>query len=63
MTKTVVYFAHANGIASPCYQTFFDYFDADIELKYIPVIGLNPDYPVEPKWEKLVAQVIADIEL
>ncbi|MCG2609823.1 alpha/beta hydrolase [Acinetobacter sp. SM34] len=60
--KNAIHFTHANGIPSATYQKFFNYFKADFNLKAIPMIGLNPQYPVTMSWQYLVEQVIADIE-
>lgn len=60
--KHAIHFTHANGIPSAAYQKFFNCFKADFDLKAIPMIGLNPQYPVTMSWQYLVEQVIADIE-
>jgi pimeloyl-ACP methyl ester carboxylesterase len=60
--KHAIHFTHANGIPSATYQKFFNCFKADFDLKAIPMIGLDPQYPVTMSWQYLVEQVIADIE-
>ena len=60
-SKPILYFAHANGFPADCYQVFFAPFAAQYEVKYLPVLAMNPDYPVTPTWHLLVDEVIADI--
>lgn len=60
--KTPLHFTHANGIPGDSYQKFFGFLKDDFDLKYIPLIGMHPDYPVTHDWRFLVDQVIHDIE-
>ncbi len=60
--KQAMHFTHANGIPSASYQKFFHCLGPEFDLKAIPVIGLDPQYPVTLTWQYLVKQVIADIE-
>ena len=62
MSKPALHFTHANGIPSGSYQKFFQFLNKDFDVKAIPMIGLDPRYPVEYRWEALVDQVISDIE-
>ena len=62
MSKPALHFTHANGIPSGSYQKFFQFLNQDFDVKAIPMIGLDPHYPVEYRWEALVDQVISDIE-
>ncbi|MGL6033665.1 MAG: alpha/beta fold hydrolase, partial [Acinetobacter johnsonii] len=62
MSKPALHFTHANGIPSGSYQKFFQFLNKDFDVKAIPMIGLDPHYPVEYRWEALVDQVISDIE-
>lgn len=60
--KTAIHFTHANGIPAPSYQKFFACFEDEFDLKSIPMIGLNPQYPITHDWRYLVDQIIDDIE-
>jgi surfactin synthase thioesterase subunit len=60
--KQALHFTHANGIPSATYQKFLDCFQQDYEVKAIPFIGMNPQYPITRDWRYLVDEVIADIE-
>lgn len=62
MIKPALHFTHANGIPSASYQKLFHFLKKDFDVKAIPMIGLDPDYPVEYRWDALVEQVISDIE-
>lgn len=61
MTQAI-HFTHANGIPSASYQKFFQAFEQNYHLKAIPLIGMNPEFPVTYQWTHLVDQVIQDIE-
>ncbi len=60
--KQALHFTHANGIPSATYQKFLHLFQQDYEVKAIPLIGMNPQYPITRDWRYLVDEVIADIE-
>lgn len=60
--KQALHFTHANGIPSATYRKFLDCFQQDYEVKAIPFIGMNPQYPITRDWPYLVDEVIADIE-
>ena len=60
-SKPILYFAHANGFPAACDPAFFASLAARYEVKYLPVLAMNPDYPVTPTWHLLVDEVIADI--
>ena len=62
MSKPALHFTHANGIPSASYQKLFHLLSSDFNVKAIPMIGLDPQYPVKYRWEALVEQVISDIE-
>lgn len=57
-----IHFTHANGIPSASYQKFFQAFGAGYNLKAIPLIGMNAEFPVTYRWTHLVDQVIQDIQ-
>ena len=60
--KTEIHFTHANGIPAQSYQKFFTYFQDEFDLKSIPMIGMNPQYPITHDWRYLVDQIIDDVE-
>lgn len=60
--KTPIHFTHANGIPGQSYQKFLSQFASKYEVEYIPLIGLDAQYPITKDWRYLVEQVIADIE-
>lgn len=57
-----IHFTHANGIPSASYQKFFQAFGAGYNVKAIPLIGMNAEFPVTYRWTHLVDQVIQDIQ-
>ena len=62
MSKPILYFAHANGFPAACYQALLAHFEAEYAVRYLPVIGMNPQYPHTPTWHLWVDEIIADIE-
>ena len=50
MSKPALHLTHANGIPSGSYQKFFQFLNKDFDVKAIPMIGLDPHYPVEYRW-------------
>lgn len=60
--KPVLYFTHANGIPSASYRKFLDHFQDEYTVKSIPLIGMNPHYPITKDWRYLVDEVIDDIQ-
>ena len=60
--KKALHFTHANGIPAHSYQQFFKHFNADFELKAIPMIAMDAQYPINHDWRYLVDQIIDDIE-
>ncbi|WP_347453903.1 alpha/beta hydrolase [Acinetobacter thermotolerans] len=60
--KHTLHFTHANGIPSATYHTFLNCFEDEYNVKSIPLIGMNPRYPITKDWRYLVDEVIADIE-
>lgn len=61
MSKPVIHFAHANGVPSACYRKLLDSLSPDYEIKTLPVIGLDPKYPVRDNWHELAEQVADSI--
>lgn len=55
--KPVLHFAHANGMPSRVYQPMFDVLAQRFTIEYIPLLTVNPDYPVDNHWQKLTEQV------
>lgn len=62
-TPSPLHFTHANGIPAETYATFLEYFEQDYQVRAIPSIGMNPNYPITKDWRYLVDEVIADIEM
>ncbi len=60
--KKRIHFAHANGVPSKVYQKIFDGLAADFEIVTLPLIGLDPKYPITNHWVHLVDQLIASVE-
>lgn len=60
--KQVLHFTHANGIPSASYRKFLNYFQDEYQVKAIPLIGMNPAYPITKDWRYLVNEVIQDIQ-
>ncbi|MEY2863009.1 MAG: hypothetical protein RLY58_716 [Pseudomonadota bacterium] len=60
--KPLIHFAHANGIPSATYETLFAALRDDYDIVTLPLIGVDPQYPVTNHWPKLVEQVIDSIE-
>jgi pimeloyl-ACP methyl ester carboxylesterase len=56
-----IYFAHANGFPSECYQQLFTHLKGEIDIAYLPMSGHDPNYPVTQHWDYLVEEIIADI--
>lgn len=56
--KPVLHFAHANGMPSAVYPPFFAGLEAFFTLEYVPMLGTDPDYPVDNHWRSLTQQVI-----
>ena len=59
--KPVIHFAHANGIPSAVYQPFFANLAEFFTIEYIPMLGGDPDYPVDNHWRSLTQQVIDSV--
>lgn len=57
-----VYFAHANGLPAACYQTLWQHLQDAVAVSCLPVIGMNPDYPVTLNWLRLVDEVLDDMQ-
>ena len=60
-TQIPLYFAHANGFPSECYQELFDYLAKDFAIDYTPLFG-HGAHPVTDNWPHLVDELIAHIK-
>ncbi|MGM8888876.1 alpha/beta fold hydrolase, partial [Psychrobacter sp. 1U2] len=60
--KPVLHFAHANGMPSAVYQPFFEILAEFFTVEYIPMLGGDPDYPVDNHWRSLTQQVIDSVK-
>lgn len=56
--KPVIHFAHANGMPSAVYQPFFEKLAEFFTVEYIPMLGGDPNYPVDNHWRSLTQQII-----
>lgn len=62
MTKPILHFAHANGVPSACYQKMLTILAEDFQVVTIPVIGTDPNYPIDNHWWSLTEQVADSIQ-
>lgn len=60
--KPLIHFAHANGIPSQTYQKLFDALSDRYDIIYVPLLGVDPHYPVDNHWVSLTQQIIDSIE-
>lgn len=60
--KPILHFAHANGMPSAVYEPFFAGLSEFFTVEYIPMLGAEPDYPVDDHWRRLTQQVIDSVE-
>ena len=60
--KPVIHFAHANGMPSAVYEPFFVGLAEFFTIEYIPMLSVDPDYPVDDHWRSLTQQVIDSVE-
>ncbi|WP_201575143.1 alpha/beta hydrolase [Psychrobacter sp. H8-1] len=60
--KPVIHFAHANGMPSAVYEPFFAGLAEFFTIEYIPMMGVDPDYPVDDHWRSLTQQIIDSVE-
>ncbi len=59
--KPVIHFAHANGMPSAVYQPFFEKLAEFFTIEYIPMLGADPDYPVDNHWQRLTQQIVDSV--
>lgn len=59
--KPVIHFAHANGMPSAVYQSFFANIAEFFTIEYIAILGDDPDYPVDNHWRSLTQQIIDSV--
>ena len=59
--KPVIHFAHANGVPSAVYAPLFAVLEDTYTIEYVPLLGPNPDYPVDNHWQALTEQVINSV--
>ncbi|WP_413519937.1 alpha/beta fold hydrolase [Psychrobacter glacincola] len=60
--KPVIHFAHANGMPSPVYESFFEKLTEFFTIEYISMLGSTPDYPVDDHWRSLTQQIIDSVK-
>lgn len=61
MKKSVIHFAHANGIPSACYRKMLDQLSDDYEIKTLATLGMTDEFPVRDNWHELADEVAASI--
>ncbi|MDF3030892.1 MAG: hypothetical protein K0R03_1450 [Moraxellaceae bacterium] len=61
MSKPLLHFAHANGVPSACYNKMLAALGKDFEVCMVPVLGTDPQYPVDDNWVSLTEQVADSI--
>ncbi|MEN6668869.1 alpha/beta hydrolase [Psychrobacter sp. B38] len=59
--KPVIHFAHANGMPSAVYESFFEPLAKFFTIEYIVLLGATPDYPVDDHWRSLTQQIIDSV--
>jgi pimeloyl-ACP methyl ester carboxylesterase len=62
MTRKIIHFAHANGFPAGTYNALFSSLSPDFEIGYLERHGHNPDFPVTDGWDRLRAELRAEIE-
>ncbi|WP_350559133.1 alpha/beta hydrolase [Psychrobacter sp. CAL346-MNA-CIBAN-0220] len=60
--KPVIHFAHANGMPSAVYQPFFADLVEFFTIETIPMLGGDPNYPVDDHWRSLTQQIVDSVE-
>ena len=60
--KPVIHFAHANGMPSAVYGTFFENLAKFFTIEYIALLGDTPGYPVDNHWRSLTQQIIDSVK-
>jgi pimeloyl-ACP methyl ester carboxylesterase len=65
--KPLIHFAHANGIPSAVYEKLFDELRSgdhgqSFDIVTLPLIGVDPRFPVNNHWTNLRDQVIESIQ-
>ncbi|MDP2226188.1 MAG: alpha/beta hydrolase [Moraxellaceae bacterium] len=61
MNKPELHFAHANGLPSACYGKLFDALANDVDVQALPILGMDPRFPVRRHWHELADQVADSI--
>ena len=57
-SKIPMVFSHANGFPAPCYDKLFAALAEDFEIRYVPRIGHQPEYPVSDGWPALQHELV-----
>ena len=59
---STIFFAHANGFPSPCYQPFFEALQSHGHtIDAIDKIGVNPQFPISNNWPHLIKELEQEI--
>lgn len=59
--KPIIHFAHANGMPSAVYKSFFEPLATFFTIEYIAMLGATPDYPVDDQWRSLTQQIVDSV--
>lgn len=59
--RPLIHFAHANGIPSASYASFFEVLGQTVDILSIAAIGTDPRYPVTQHWGALVDQLLDSV--
>lgn len=62
MSKSEIFFAHANGFPARTYTKIFSALENEFEIDFIEKLGHNPDFPVNDNWKSLVNELKTEIE-
>ncbi len=60
-TKPLLHFVHANGVPSGTYRVLFDALAPDFDIIGIPLLGIDPTFPVNNHWQNLADHIIESI--
>lgn len=60
--KPSLAFAHANGFPGGSYRCFLEPLGADYDTAAVPLLGHNPEWPVDKGWQSLSRELEAFLE-
>jgi pimeloyl-ACP methyl ester carboxylesterase len=62
MIKPLLHFTHGNSYPSGTYRQLLDALRQDYDVRSIDMHGHDPAYPVDDNWQRLVDELIAQVE-